>query len=330
MRIKIYSFIFIILSIMNDVSLSQVSREWISKYNYNTEDAKAIEVDNSGNVYVTGTSGTDYATVKYNLSGVQQWASRYNGTGNSTDYANSIAVDGLGNVYVTGGSIGTGTGFDFATVKYNSSGVQQWVARHNGSGNNLDEAFSVAADDSGNVYVTGGSTGSGTLNDYLTIKYNSAGVQQWVRSYNGTGNNADFAFRLVLDASGNICVTGWSRGSGTSDDDYATVKYNPAGVEQWVRIYQGPGDGFDQATSIASDKSDNIYVTGRSLGSGTQNDYATIKYSSTGDSLWVKRYNGTDNSADNATSIAVDFSGNVFVTGQSYGSLTNYDYATII
>ncbi len=329
MGIKIYLFIFIILSIMNDVSLSQVSREWISTYNYNTEDAKAIEVDNSGNVYVTGTSGTDYATVKYNSSGVQQWASRYNGTGNSSDYANSIAVDGLGNVYVTGGSIGTGTGFDFATVKYNSSGVQQWVARHNGSGNNLDEAFSVAADVSGNVYVTGGSTGSGTLNDYLTIKYNSAGILQWVRSYNGTGNNADFAFRLVLDVSGNICVTGWSRGSGTSDDDYATVKYNPAGVEQWVRIYQGPGDGFDQATSIASDESDNVYVTGNSAGSETQNDYATIKYSSTGDSLWVKRYNGTENSADNATSIAVDISGNVFVTGQSYGSLTNYDYATI-
>ncbi|MBK7160163.1 MAG: SBBP repeat-containing protein [Ignavibacteria bacterium] len=101
MGIKIYLFIFIILSIMNDVSLSQVSREWISTYNYNTEDAKAIEVDNSGNVYVTGTSGTDYATVKYNSSGVQQWASRYNGTGNSSDYANSIAVDGLGNVYVT-------------------------------------------------------------------------------------------------------------------------------------------------------------------------------------------------------------------------------------
>ncbi len=121
----------------------------------------------------------------------------------------SLAVDGSGNVYVTGESAGSGTSRDYATIKYNSSGVQQWVARYNGPGNSNDFAdYSLVVDGSGNVYVTGYSLGSGTLDDYATIKYNSSGVQQWVARYNGPGNNYDFATSLAVDGSGNVYVTG--------------------------------------------------------------------------------------------------------------------------
>jgi hypothetical protein len=79
-------------------------------------------------------------------------------------------------------------------------------------------------DSSGNVYVTGRSGGSGTSDDYATLKYDPAGNQLWVRSYNGPGNSDDWAYALALDGSGNVYVTGWSYGSGT-DFDYATIKY---------------------------------------------------------------------------------------------------------
>src|SRR4029434_9895328 len=95
-----------------------------------------------------------YATVKYDSFGQEQWVARYNGPGNSDDSANSIAIDSAGNVYVTGTSFGSGIDYDYATVKYDSFGQEQWVARYNGPGNSDDSANSIAIDSAGNVYVT--------------------------------------------------------------------------------------------------------------------------------------------------------------------------------
>ncbi|MDZ4711204.1 MAG: SBBP repeat-containing protein [bacterium] len=329
MNRRILILIILMFFILSTRSHSQISREWLSSYHFANDVGKALVTDNLGNVYVTGGSGTDYATLKYNSSGAQQWVSKYNGPGNSGDLAVAIAVDAAGNVYVTGGSTGISSNNDYATIKYNSSGVQQWAARYNGAMNGLDEARSIAVDASGNVYVTGYSLVSGTSWDYVTIKYNSSGTFQWMKNYNGAGNNSDFGYRLVLDAAANVYVTGWSTGSGTSDYDYATIKYSTSGTELWVRTYNGPGDGFDEAKSIETDLAGNVYVTGRSLGGSTNYDYATIKYNSAGDTLWVKRFDGTGNSADIGASVTIDASGNVYVFGQSIGVGTDYDFATI-
>ncbi|MGA2668492.1 MAG: SBBP repeat-containing protein [Ignavibacteria bacterium] len=312
-------------------------QQWVQRYHgpgiYNDE-ASSVAVDGSGNVFVTGGSygsgtGYDYATIKYNANGIQQWVQRYNGPGDSTDNATSIYVDNSGNVYVTGISIGSGTGwgYDYATIKYNAIGVQQWVQRYNGPGNGNDQAYSIAVDGSGNVYVTGSSIGNGTIEDYTTIKYNAIGAQQWIQRYNGLGNGVDVAYSLAVDGSGNVYVTGKSDGGGL-ETDYATIKYNTNGVQQWVKLYNGPGNSLNQASSIAVDVSGNVYVTGGSWGNGND-DYATIKYDSNGIQQWVQRYNGPGNGSDIAYSLAVDGSGNVYVTGLSRGSGTGVDYATI-
>ncbi len=310
-------------------------QQWVQRYNGpgNLEDvARSIAVDTVGNVYVTGWSegngtGTDYATIKYNSSGVQLWAARYNGPASAGDQGNAVVVDLSGNVYVTGWSYNV-SNYDYATIKYNSLGVQQWAQRYNGPGNNTDWAYSIALDNSGNVYVTGRSEGSGTGQDYATIKYNSSGAQQWVQRYTGSGNNQDDSYSIAVDNSGNVFVTGVSYAGGT-DYDYATIKYSTSGVQQWVRTYNGPGNTSDFSYSIALDNWGNVYVTGRSGGSGTSQDFTTIKYNTDGVQQWVSRYNGPANSNDDAESIAVDDSGNVYVTGESNGSGSGWDYATV-
>ena len=87
--------------------------------------------------------------------------------------ARALAVDAAGNVYVTGGSDGSGTGRDYATLKYDSDGNELWVARYDGPGSAIDNAQALALDAAGNVYVTGESWGSGTNLDYATVKYDS-------------------------------------------------------------------------------------------------------------------------------------------------------------
>jgi hypothetical protein len=199
------------------------------------------------------------------------WVSYYaSGLAPPSDIGWAIAVDESGNVYVTGGS-GWGSYFVYNTMKYDSTGVEQWVARYNGPANGWDVAIALAVDDAGNVYVTGESEGSGTDRDYATVKYDSAGIEQWVARYNGPVNSSDGAIALAVDDAGNVYVTGESEGSGTSID-YTTVKYNSAGVEQWVARYNGPANEWDEAADLAVDETGNVYVTGESKGSGTCRD----------------------------------------------------------
>ena len=324
--------------------VSDGQQVWARTYGNLLGDDKAsgIVIDGLNNPVITGASQNflllltpyDYATVKYDQNGNQLWVSRYNGTGNNEDKPTGITADALNNIIVTGGSIGSGSNIDFATVKYNSSGTQQWVQRYNGPGNNEDRAYAIVVDNSDNIIVTGESIGSGSNYDYSTIKYNPSGSQQWVQRYNGPGNNEDRAYAIVVDNSDNIIITGYSRtGNSESTEDYTTVKYNNSGTQQWVSRYNGIGSNQDRAYAIIVDNSDNIYVTGssRSTGSAGSEDYATLKYDIAGNQSWVTRYDGSGNNEDRAYAIIVDNSDNIYITGSSRsGSLLgSEDYLSI-
>ena len=203
---------------------------------------------------------SDFLTVKYNASGAQQWAAAYS---NLYDYATDVALDPSGGVYVTGYSHGFGTSYDYATISYSPIGVQRWVARFHG-GLADDYPYDLTTDASGNVYVTGETVESGTGSEYGTIKYNAEGTEQWVARYNGpVASASDRANAVAVDAHGNVYVTGESEGPGTQTD-YATLKYDAQGVQQWLARYNGPENTFDIATALAVDTSGSVYVTGRS------------------------------------------------------------------
>ncbi len=314
---------------------------WVRRYNgpADSEDfAAALAVDGNGNVYIAGTvdricewfvcSAGDYATIKYAPNGDTLWVRRYNGLGDSSDNAKALALDDSGNVYVTGESYGMGTNYDYATIKYAPNGDTVWVRRYNGPANGHDCAIALVVDANHDIYVTGYSDGGISKYDFTTIKYAPNGDTLSVWRYNGPGNVDDGTSALALDDSGNVYVTGNSGGSGVYAD-YATIKYTPNGDTVWVRRYNGLGNRWDQATSLAVDDSGNVYVTGKSYGAGNDFDYATIKYARNGDMVWVKRYNGLGNGEDKAVVLAADDSGHIYVTGESYRSGTWGDYATI-
>lgn len=263
------------------------SQQWVARYNSgeprNADDAAfRIALDSDGNVYVTGRSYTssnddDYLTIKYNQNGNLLWSKRYNGPASSCDCPHAMVIDNNGNLYVTGASMGAGTNYDFATIKYDRNGNQIWVKRYNGPRNDDDWASAIAVDNFGNIYVGGMSKYSDTLYDYIIVKYDANGNELWVRRYNGPGNNWDEALALVIDNNGNAYVTGYSEGI-SSGGDITTIKYDRNGNQIWVTRYNGPGNNTDEGRAIIIDNNYNIYITGRSVGAGTDEDYVTIKY----------------------------------------------------
>ncbi|MGD8536388.1 MAG: SBBP repeat-containing protein, partial [Candidatus Aminicenantes bacterium] len=312
---------------------------WDARYDArrNGNDQATDIVAHSSGIYVTGKSQNslskksdqlhyDYFTIKYEPNrGRMRWEARYNNNDvNGEDMATALAVDDSGNVYVTGYS-SNGTDNEIVTIKYDMTGVQQWASVYDTVNN--DEATDIAVDTSGNVYVTGFSS-NGTDHEIVTIKYDVAtGSQQWLKTYEG-GQGAALAVHQE-EGSVSIHVTGFSlNGTGT---DYVTIQYKADGTQQWVATYNNEFyNGSDEATALTVDSSGNVFVTGKSEDTETGLDYYTIKYDSSGNVIWFARYSTSGNFQDEPTAIAVDSTGNVFVTGKSNGFGTLFDFVTVM
>jgi hypothetical protein len=284
---------------------------------YSNNGGWAVAVDASSNVFVMAQSisGGNCVTLKYSNAGALLWARTYSYGGG---WPSAMAVDADGNVFVTG-ALSDG----WLTLKYSSAGTFLWAKTYDAG-----RPYALATDASGNVVATGRSSNAAGISDSLTIKYSSAGVPVWTNLYNGPANSDDEAAAVAVDTSGNVVVTGWSGGVGTSGD-YATIKYSGAGVPLWTNRYNGPANGGDGAVAIAVDANGNAFVTGESAGTGSGPDYGTVAYSSGGVPLWTNRYNGTGSDRDWAKAVAVDASGGVYVAGSSVGSGTDFDFATV-
>ncbi len=288
---------------------------------------RAITVDDSGNVYVTEFAHEyvyigDYVTIKYNSEGVEQWIVHYDSPDNAADYTEDIAVDRYGKVYITGQG-----GISCATVKYDASRAEQWAARYEGP---LFHAggTKIVLDPWGNVLVSGFSNPSEnySLLDYLTLKYNASGEEQWVHSHSNQDSTCDLLQTMGVDGSGSVAVTGWSLDPDNSSNwDCSAVRIDASGNEQWVNRYDGPRHTYAGANAVAVDQSGKSVVTGGCYCSDSSTDLMTIQYSASGEELWTAFYpNGW------AKDVAVDESGNVYVTGTGTGpGSQTFDFITI-
>ncbi len=262
-----------------------------------------------------------------------EWVVTYNGPADSSDSPSAMAIDDFANIYVTGQSMDTSNLYDFVTIKYSSSGVEQWLERYNGATDLYDTPDAIAVDGSGNVYVTGGTQVSPLpmpSYDYLTVKYDSTGTLRWAETFNGPSDRNDYAVDVAVGPQQNVYVAGYSHRQSTGSD-YLTIAYDSLGATLWTRRYFGPDSASsldDYAQAIAVDDDGNIYVTGW-IRYGTNHDgFGTVKYDMAGNTVWTAEHVDPAGTT-RALFIAVDHNGNVYVTGESYAAGTNADYLTI-
>ncbi len=300
-------------------------QQWLARYNSlanHNDVAYALAVDDSGNIYIGGYTlnadfNNDFVTVKYNRNGVRQWVARYNGPGNWHDGIFDLQLDQQGNVYVAGYSYAPNSGYDWAVIKYNSAGVEQWLARYNGPGNAEDCPYEMTLDQNANLYLTGYCTGKGNNFDFLTAKYNSAGVRQWAYRYNGPSNKNDISNDIVLDHAGNVCVTGKSHNP-DGNADYLTLKFSNSGVRQWIARYNRPNKSYARALDIAVDSENSIFVTGRTIGNHTGDDWVTLKYTPTGIRHGTAHHTSRGFRSEVPCRILIDADDQIYVAGYSY------------
>lgn len=287
--------------------------------------------------------------------------------GNSDDYGHKMAVDGSGSVYVTGytessdfpTTLGvydiTHNGYDDAfVVKLNPTGSALTYATFLG-GSNSDYGYDIAADESGNAYVTGYTessnfpTTAGALDrtyngdsDAFIAKLNPAGSALSYATFLG-GSNDDYGYGITVDGSGNAYITGWTWSPnfpatlGAYDRTYNgygdvfVAKLNPAGNTLAYATFLGGSNGEQEGGSgIAVDSGGAVYITGWTDSSDFPTTFGAYDRTHNGGAwgldAFVAKMNPSGSSLIYATflggsgddvgsGIVVDKSGNAYIAG---------------
>ncbi len=291
---------------------------------------------------------------------VRVWGSYYGG--NSTDFGQSCVTDNSGNIFqsgytssTSGTSIATSGAYqttwmgieDAYLVKLNSAGVRQWATYY---GTMVDDhAYGCAADNSGNVYISGDtqspvnmatpsshqSVFGGGNTDAFLAQFDPSGVLQWATYYGGSAD--DIGQLCNTDPSGNIYLIGNTYSTNNIStlgshqlnisglQDVFLVKFNSAGVRQWGTYYGGNGDDFGY--KVCTDAGNNAYISGYTASTNSISttgshqplhgtgvfDAFLVKFNSSGVQQWGTYYGGTG--LDYGQSCGSDNLGNVYLSG---------------
>ncbi|MCX6841187.1 MAG: SBBP repeat-containing protein [candidate division WOR-3 bacterium] len=295
---------------------------------------RTLLVDHDDNIIAVGTclgagSGNDVGVVKVSPDGTRLWFVTVAGPGAYNDEAKGAALDPDGNIYVTASS-GLYPDFDIMTVKLDPTGSEVWSRNWGGPDNKQDVPAGIAVDTAGNSYVTGYTTAANGLTDWVTMKLApDSGLPLWTVVRLSEGGGFNYPTAIAVGPDGSPYVTGYNQR--VHLEDYATVKYNTDGVEQWASFYNYSGNGTDKAADIAVDDAGDAYVTGASATApppgGLYQD-ATVRYANdSGTQMWVTRYTGEG--GNNAPAAIALGASAVYVTGSGQRDTGDYYYATI-
>ncbi|MEG3987649.1 SBBP repeat-containing protein [Microcoleus sp. S28C3] len=330
---------------------------WLKNFDFKgyDEDPSSLAVDNAGNVYLTGTTGSDDYTffgwgggpkipwvAKYDGSGNQLWLKGVE-SGNGKAFPYGMKVDSSGNVYLMGAndssllqrySLNSYTYIDTWATKYDSNGNQLWLQQLGTAPPGSDYSRTtlpsdLAVDSAGNLYLTGttyGSLGGPNVGsqDIWATKYDNNGNRLWLKQFGSRED--DSPSDLVVDNAGNLYLTGKTKGtlggSNVGSQDIWAAKYDSNGNRLWLQQFGSRED--DSPSDLVVNSAGNLYLTGETKGAlGSPNagdrDIWATKYDSNGNRLWLQQF-GTAES-DSPLNLELDRAGNVYVTGETKGAL---------
>jgi hypothetical protein len=338
---------------------------------------RKIALDSSGNIYVTGyywstvdfgggnvtsNGNWDAFLLKLDSSGTFQWVKSYGS--NYNDLGRDVAIDSNDNIYMLGNyryTVDFGGGdeinnnnSDIFLVKFNSSGVFQWV--YTAGASESDDSRALALDSNDNLYITGsfrdtvnfggGNITAANLDDLFILKLNSSGAYQNI--YTSNIFTTQKGKGLAVDSSGNIYATGTFSGTvdfgggniTSSGNDIYLLKLNSSFAFQWVKRFAVDNGSTGQALGLAVtvDEDGNVYSVGQiggsvDLGGGTQNfggqnDAYIVKHDSSGSFQWSKNFgSGSQNNIDKAQDIVIDSNGFVITVGEVESQ--NIDFTSV-
>ena len=302
----------------------------------------SVAVDTSGNVFISGYTGNDLDgntnagqgdafLIKYDTSGTKLWTRLFGSS--QAERSFSVALDNAGNAYIAGHTdldLTFGEQYDAFLTKYDTSGTQLWTRQLGTS--STDESYSAVVDGSNNIIIAGRTDGGldGNTNvggyDAFVAKYDSSGNKLWTQQFGTTVD--DDAESVAVDALGNIYISGHTLGGLDGNANYGgedayLTKYDDSGTQLWTRQIGSTGD--ERSYFVTVDALGDIFITGFTTGDldgNTSNggyDVFLTKYDPSGVKLWTHQF-GTS-SDDSGSAVALDGSGNIFISGGTSGDL---------
>lgn len=331
MRTKKLLFIMglLLFTTVNYAQRDYVNKEWDNSTGNIGAIKRAVSaIDNDKNLIVVSnalnsSNNTDVLITKYAPDGALLWQQTYNGSGNGNDYGVQLKINNTNEIFVAAALQGN-TSLDFGVLKYAPNGTLVWANTWNGQASGMDIPADLDIDDSGDIYLVGGSESPNTFSDYAIVKFNANGQYLWHTTYD-YANLHDAATSLAIHTN-TLVVSGASASTLTSWD-YATLeikKGNGDILNEKRTTVQGVG--LDNVVAVTSDGNNNTYITGYTEENGNKN-IQTLKINSNFDLEWVKNFDG--GLEDVAKAIGIDNFGNVYIVGTKENNYGGKDYITI-
>jgi hypothetical protein len=266
---------------------------WNKTFGGNDDDrAYSVQQTSDGGYIVIGFTGSfglggvrDAWLIKTDSFGNKQWDRMYGGVADEWGFSVLQTSDG-GYIFISStGSYGAGRD-DLWIVKTNSTGVEQWNRTIGGTED--DFGFVIQPTTDNGFIITGytKSFGTGTIDLWL-VKTNNTGIEQWNRSFGGTGYEGGGS--VVQTSDGGFIIAGVTNSFGAGKNDAWLIKTNSNGIEQWNRTFGGPEDDSGSSAQQTADGGFVIEGETRSYGAGL-NDLWLIRTNSNGKEQWNRTF----------------------------------------